>query len=224
MRDLDAHSWVEVWFTGIGWVPFDPTPGALAGAVAVERARRERGGADAGEVRASAAPRRRSGLGTRGTIAGGRHRRRGWIVPGADPAAGLGSAGAARRCWPASAWPPARGSRRTTRGRRSCPSCAERSCGWAGSCPASTTLLALERRLGRFAGPSVGGLRGRLRANRYDPRAPGGPSLRGAPGGAPGASRAGACSTAEGPGRDPAGRAAVTRALIQVRRRRFIET
>jgi protein-glutamine gamma-glutamyltransferase len=27
VRDLDAHSWVEVYFTGIGWVPFDPTPG-----------------------------------------------------------------------------------------------------------------------------------------------------------------------------------------------------
>jgi transglutaminase-like putative cysteine protease len=26
VRDLDAHSWVEVWFDGIGWVPFDPTP------------------------------------------------------------------------------------------------------------------------------------------------------------------------------------------------------
>jgi protein-glutamine gamma-glutamyltransferase len=28
VRDLEAHSWVEVYFTGIGWVPFDPTPGA----------------------------------------------------------------------------------------------------------------------------------------------------------------------------------------------------
>lgn len=28
VRDLDAHSWVEVWFTGVGWVPFDPTPSA----------------------------------------------------------------------------------------------------------------------------------------------------------------------------------------------------
>jgi transglutaminase-like putative cysteine protease len=26
VRDFDAHSWVEVWFDGIGWVPFDPTP------------------------------------------------------------------------------------------------------------------------------------------------------------------------------------------------------
>ncbi len=26
VRDLDAHSWVEVWYKGIGWVTFDPTP------------------------------------------------------------------------------------------------------------------------------------------------------------------------------------------------------
>jgi hypothetical protein len=28
VRDFDAHSWVEVYFNHIGWVPFDPTPGA----------------------------------------------------------------------------------------------------------------------------------------------------------------------------------------------------
>jgi protein-glutamine gamma-glutamyltransferase len=28
VRDLDAHSWVEVWFPGIGWVSRDPTPAA----------------------------------------------------------------------------------------------------------------------------------------------------------------------------------------------------
>ncbi len=28
LRALDAHSWVEVFFAGIGWVPFDPTPPA----------------------------------------------------------------------------------------------------------------------------------------------------------------------------------------------------
>jgi protein-glutamine gamma-glutamyltransferase len=27
ITDLDAHAWVEVYFSGIGWVPFDPTPG-----------------------------------------------------------------------------------------------------------------------------------------------------------------------------------------------------
>jgi transglutaminase-like putative cysteine protease len=26
VEDLDAHSWVEVFFPGIGWVPFEPTP------------------------------------------------------------------------------------------------------------------------------------------------------------------------------------------------------
>ena len=26
VTDLDAHAWVEVYFNGIGWVPFDPTP------------------------------------------------------------------------------------------------------------------------------------------------------------------------------------------------------
>jgi transglutaminase-like putative cysteine protease len=26
VRAVDAHSWVEVFFTGIGWVPFNPTP------------------------------------------------------------------------------------------------------------------------------------------------------------------------------------------------------
>ncbi len=28
VSDLDAHAWVEAWFQGYGWVPFDPTPTA----------------------------------------------------------------------------------------------------------------------------------------------------------------------------------------------------
>jgi transglutaminase-like putative cysteine protease len=27
VSDRDAHAWVEVWFDGWGWLPFDPTPG-----------------------------------------------------------------------------------------------------------------------------------------------------------------------------------------------------
>ncbi len=27
VTDHEAHAWVEVWFAGQGWVPFDPTPG-----------------------------------------------------------------------------------------------------------------------------------------------------------------------------------------------------
>jgi hypothetical protein len=34
VTDHDAHAWVEVWFRGYGWLPFDPTPGrgTLSGA------------------------------------------------------------------------------------------------------------------------------------------------------------------------------------------------
>jgi transglutaminase-like putative cysteine protease len=27
VTDHDAHAWVEIWFDGFGWLPFDPTPG-----------------------------------------------------------------------------------------------------------------------------------------------------------------------------------------------------
>jgi hypothetical protein len=31
VRQSDAHAWVEVFFPGVGWVPFDPTPAAGRG-------------------------------------------------------------------------------------------------------------------------------------------------------------------------------------------------
>jgi transglutaminase-like putative cysteine protease len=33
VRDLDAHDWIEVYFQGYGWVPFNPTPAAAPAAV-----------------------------------------------------------------------------------------------------------------------------------------------------------------------------------------------
>jgi hypothetical protein len=47
--------------------------------------------------------------------------------------------------------------------------------GW--ELPASMTLLALERRLGRLAGPHSQAYASALRANRYDPRTPEGPTM-----------------------------------------------
>jgi hypothetical protein len=32
VSDREAHAWVEVWFKGYGWVPFDPTPAAAGAA------------------------------------------------------------------------------------------------------------------------------------------------------------------------------------------------
>ena len=32
-RDVDAHAWIEVYFEGYGWVPFNPTPAAAPAAV-----------------------------------------------------------------------------------------------------------------------------------------------------------------------------------------------
>jgi hypothetical protein len=33
VRDVDAHDWIEVYFTGYGWVPFNPTPAAAPAAI-----------------------------------------------------------------------------------------------------------------------------------------------------------------------------------------------
>src|ERR1700751_5366526 len=52
----DAHSWVEVFFTGIGWVSFDPTPAApitLPGAAAASKDKSEILGLKAGGSRAA---------------------------------------------------------------------------------------------------------------------------------------------------------------------------
>jgi transglutaminase-like putative cysteine protease len=44
VRDVDAHDWIEVYFQGVGWVPFNPTPAAdpasVSGAFAAGAGRR----------------------------------------------------------------------------------------------------------------------------------------------------------------------------------------
>ena len=56
----DAHAWVEVWFDGMGWVPFDPTPIGAARAVELPwapRADQPTGSTDPrGEAQPSGAP------------------------------------------------------------------------------------------------------------------------------------------------------------------------
>jgi len=166
VRDLDAHSWVEVYFTGIGWVTFDPTPAASP-------AERPVSGASIG-----AAGRLSGGGGPSGRGDNPEQDAPGAATPGPDdqglPArevvaalAALGLLGAGfvtvrrrrRR-------PPAGGDAHL----RELRLALER-LGWR--MPAGTTLLGLERRLARTAGPRSAAYAARLRAHRYDPRDPG---------------------------------------------------
>src|SRR5918994_3173294 len=81
VRDLDAHSWVEVWFQGIGWVPFDPTPARSPAQSQSSALATSAAAADAGEVRLT-----RQGVAAseRGTDTGaglGSDGGNGWLVP-----------------------------------------------------------------------------------------------------------------------------------------------
>jgi transglutaminase-like putative cysteine protease len=56
VTDREAHAWVEVWFKGYGWVPFDPTPAAVGAAPRQTQAGLPAaGGAGAGRPASSAA-------------------------------------------------------------------------------------------------------------------------------------------------------------------------
>jgi len=67
VADLDAHSWVEVWFPGIGWTTFDPTPSsapALGGQSGPGHGRSAHGAqVQGGDPRSDPAARRRAGAG-----------------------------------------------------------------------------------------------------------------------------------------------------------------
>jgi protein-glutamine gamma-glutamyltransferase len=175
VRDLDAHSRVEVWFQGIGWVPFDPTPARSPAQSQSSALATSAAAADAGEVSQ-----------TRAGVAASER--------GTDTGGGLGSDGGNGWLAPVLllllALPLAAGAlilgNRVRRLRNLGPEeLAEIQLSelrralvrldW--DVPTSTTLLSLERRLGRFAGPASEAYARGLRGHRYDPRTPAAPSL-----------------------------------------------
>ena len=175
VRDLDAHSWVEVYFTGIGWVPFDPTPirapaeSQSSGLLATSAA-----SADAGEVsnpRAGvAAERAQGGAGEGLEEEGGPSwplRLLALLVLAA--LAGTGALVVLRVRAQRDLTPEQRAEAQLAELRR-----ALARLDW--EVPAATTLLGLERRLGRTAGPAAARYAAGLRAYRYDPRPPSAPS------------------------------------------------
>jgi hypothetical protein len=70
VRDRDAHSWVEAWFDGIGWVAFDPTPTATPARslIAAINAPREPGASDSAADAARGAEQGRNPAGLRGEL------------------------------------------------------------------------------------------------------------------------------------------------------------
>ena len=166
VRDLDAHSWVEVWFDGIGWVPFDPTP-SLSPASAQASGDRLPSAAVGGHESA-----KDTGAGHKARpadVAGGAGRPSGtrpWLVLLAVlgiPLAGI-----------ASLWLAAIARARRVRRAGEDPELQELSyalerLGYP--FPPGTTLLELERRLGVTAGPGAARYARALRQRRFASRA-----------------------------------------------------
>jgi len=172
VRDLDAHSWVEVYFNGIGWVTFDPTPAAApAEAQAADiNPITARGGAVNGARDVPPVPDATAGAGST-AVDGSDGGVSGWLLV---PLLVLVAAGAL-------GWRLGRRARRMGAAELAEAQLAElrRALAWLDwDLPANTTLLALERRLGLTAGPAAARYAAALRAYRYDPHAPGAPSLR----------------------------------------------
>ncbi|MEA2420669.1 MAG: protein-glutamine gamma-glutamyltransferase [Thermoleophilaceae bacterium] len=171
VRDLDAHSWVEVYFNGIGWVTFDPTPAAApAEAQSADlQPSSATGGAINGSRGGVAAPDPKGGTGsTAADESGGGVSA--WLLL---PLLLLAAGGVA-------AWRLVRRSQRLDGRELAEAQLVElrRALDWLDwDVPARTTLSGLEGRLGRAAGPAAARYAAALRAQRYDPRSPAAPSL-----------------------------------------------
>jgi len=173
VRDLDAHSWVEVYFNGIGWVPFDPTPpaapaqsqtnglGLFANAPSVGKALLKEAGhsLDARRPRPVVASSSGDSLSL-------------WLLPPLVLLLAVGGAAAALgvRALRSRALSPAAA---TEARLRELEAALRRLRAWT---PGGTTLVVLERRLGFLAGPAAAAYAARLRAARYSPRDPGPPT------------------------------------------------
>jgi transglutaminase-like putative cysteine protease len=175
VRDLDAHSWVEVWFTGIGWVPFDPTPARSPAQSQSSALATSAAAADAGEVRGVREGVAASEHAAEASASGGGQGGSSWVLPallflvGVPLTLGVVMVGL-RVARLRLLSPDEVAEAQLSELRRALVRL-----GW--EVPESTTLLRLEQRLGRLAGPSSEAYAEALRANRYDPRAPAGPSL-----------------------------------------------
>jgi transglutaminase-like putative cysteine protease len=177
--DYDAHSWVEVYFNGIGWVAFDPTP-----SIAPARAQFSLGSVLPGPPRGTAveagrpgrAREERTGAGPTARTAGGATS----TVWTWTRALALLALAAAALAYASLAL---RRHRRLASGTTIEPQLRElgaalRGRGWSPS--AGSTLLALEQRLAKIAGPAASAYVAALRTSRYAPGHPDppGPSER----------------------------------------------
>jgi hypothetical protein len=165
VRDFDAHSWDEVYFNRIGWVSFDPTPGASPaqsrisglGTRAPTSAATDGAAADQGSGQLRR-PRSAQVFGPGGSRAGVP-----WAVPLAICALlvlGVGATLVARvmrsRALPANAMVEAQ--------LKELSSALARLRSWK---PGGVTLMSLEHRLARFVGPRSAAYAAKLRAARY---------------------------------------------------------
>jgi transglutaminase-like putative cysteine protease len=182
IQDFDAHSWVEVYFRGIGWVTFDPTPAAAPAAaqetavpldtLASDQALRN---ANTPRLGAHDVSRNLSGDQTPGSAEGGGSGP--WGVVGLVL---LGLVGVALAAGALIAW---RRHRALARGAVVDEQLAElrRALTRLGfNVPAGATLLGLERRFASAGRRPVAAYAAGLRANRYEPerQAPPGPPAR----------------------------------------------
>jgi protein-glutamine gamma-glutamyltransferase len=173
VRDLDAHSWVEVYFNGVGWVNFDPTPPASPAEGQIPGLG-DTGPSGTGPVDSQGDdPAGGTEQSAQAEDGGSGDGPAWWLVPLLLAGAGLCAAlvlglRAARAGRP--------GPERVAEAQIAELRRALARLGW--SVPGGVTLLGLERRLDRAAGPVSARYVARLRAHRYEPAPPSPPGPR----------------------------------------------